>query len=79
MNVNADPSPLIGFTLDTTPIKLELAQYSSIMKEYEYVTLGTNDNWKELIAERNAKLKKAGSDKIVEEVRRQIEEWKKVK
>lgn len=79
VNVNAEPSPLIGFTLDTSPIKLELAQYDSIMKEYEYVTLGTNDNWKELIAERNEKLKKAGSDKIVEEVRRQIEEWKKVK
>ena len=79
VNVNAEPSPLIGFTLDTSPIKLELAQYSAIMKEYEYVTLGTNDNWKELIAERNAKLKKAGSDKIVEEVRRQIEEWKKIK
>ena len=79
VNVNATPSPLIGFTLDTAPIKLELAQYSSIMKEYEYVTFGTNDNWKDLIAERDAKLKKAGSDKIVEEVRRQVEEWKKTK
>lgn len=79
VNVSADPSPLIGFTLDTTPIKLELAQYASIMKEYEYVTLGTNNNWRELIAERNKKLKRAGSDKIVKEVRRQIEEWKKTR
>ena len=79
VNVNAEPSPLIGFTLDTEPIKLELAQYSSIMKEYEYLTLGTNDNWRELLDERNAKLKKAGSDKIVKEVRSQIEAWKKTK
>ena len=79
VNVNAQPSPLIGFTLDTTPIKLEIAQYTSIMKEYEYLNLGTNNNWKDLLKERNAKLKAAGSDKIVKEVRRQVEEWKKVK
>lgn len=79
VNGKATPSPLIGFTLDTSEIKLELAQYNAIFAEYEYLALGANDNWEELLAERDAKLKKAGSDKIVEEVRRQIEQWKKVK
>ncbi len=78
VNEKAEPSPLIGFTLDTTPIKLEIAQYTAIMKEYEYVNLGTNDNWAELLAERNEKLELAGSNKIVEEVARQLDEWKKV-
>lgn len=76
VNEKAHLSPLIGFTLNTENIKLELAQYNAIMKEYDYVKLGTNSNYEELIAERNEKLKKAGSDKIVEEVRKQIEEWK---
>lgn len=79
VNANASASPLIGFTLDTSKIKLELAQYDAIIKEYSYLALGAKDNWEELLAERDAKLKLAGSDKIVEEVRRQIEEWKKVK
>jgi len=78
VNETAEPSPLIGFTLDTTPIKLEIAQYTAIMKEYEYINLGTNENWAELIAERNEKLELAGSSKIVEETARQLEEWKKL-
>ena len=76
VNAGATPSPLIGFTLNTDNIKLEIAQYSAIMREYEYVRLGANSNYKELIAERDSKLKKAGSDKIIEEVRKQVEEWK---
>lgn len=79
VNETATASPLIGFTLDTENIKLEIAQFNAIKKEYDYVDYGTNDNWRELLNERNEKLKKAGSDKIVEEVRRQVEEWKKVK
>lgn len=79
VNEKAKASPLIGFTLNTENIKLEIAQYNAISKEYDYVRYGTNDNWRELLAERNEKLKKAGSDKIVEEVRRQVEEWKKVR
>jgi putative aldouronate transport system substrate-binding protein len=79
VNEKAEPSPLIGFSLDPAPIKLEIAQYSAIWKEYLYLDLGATPNYKELIAERNEKLKKAGSDKIVEEVARQLDEWKKTK
>ncbi len=79
VNAKATPSPLIGFSLDLQPIKLELAQYDAIWKEYLYLDLGATANYEELIAERDAKLKNAGSDKIVEEVRRQIEEWEKIK
>lgn len=79
VNAVAEPSPLIGFSFDPTPVKLEIAQYNAIWKEYLYLDLGATPNYKELIAERDAKLRKAGSDKIVEEVARQIEEWKKTK
>lgn len=76
INAKATVSPLAGFTLNTTPIQLELAQYSAIEKEYAYIEYGTTENWEELLAERNSKMKQAGSDKIVEEVRKQINEWK---
>lgn len=79
INKKAVPSCLTGFTLDTTPIKLEIAQYQAIMKEYEYLDAGTTPNYKEKLEERNKKLKDGGSDKIVEEVQRQINEWLKNK
>ncbi|MBR1970309.1 MAG: ABC transporter substrate-binding protein [Clostridia bacterium] len=77
INGKAKPSPLVGFSFDPSPVKLELAQYEAVKKEYTYLYKGATDNWKELLEERNKKMKAAGSDKIVEEVRRQIEEWKK--
>ncbi len=77
VNAKAEPSPLIGFSLNVQPIKLEIAQYQAIWAEYAYLDLGATPNYKELIAERDAKLKKAGSDKIIEEVTKQVEEWKK--
>ncbi len=77
INKKATMSRLRGFSLDTKPIKMEIAQYGAVMKEYEYLDKGTTPNYKELLKERNAKLKEAGSEKIVQEVQRQIDEWVK--
>ena len=79
VNGKAVVSPLAGFSLDRQPIKLELAQYDAIFNEYLYLDLGATANYKELLKERNEKLKKAGSDKIIKEIQRQIDEWKKTK
>ena len=43
----------------------------------EYLEKGATANYKELLKERNEKLKQAGSEKIVAEVQRQIDEWVK--
>lgn len=77
INAKATISRLKGFSLDTKPIQLEIAQYNAKWKEYTYLEKAAPDNWEELIAERNAQLKKAGSDKIVAEVQRQVDEWLK--
>jgi len=77
INKQATISRLAGFCLDQTPIAKEIAQYQAVKKEYEYLDKGTISNYKELIKERNAKFKKAGSDKIVAEVQKQINEWVK--
>lgn len=75
INGKAVPSPLMGFDFNRDPIKLEIAQYTAIEKEYEYLTWGTTENYKELIAERNQKYKAAGSEKILEEAKKQIDAW----
>lgn len=77
INMKAKMSRLAGFTLDTKPIKMELSQYEAKLKEYAYLDKGTTPNYKEVLEERNRKLKEAGSEKIVQEVQRQIDEWAK--
>ncbi len=76
LNASAPKSPLMGFVLDPEPIELELAQYAAINAEYATLELGAYPNYKELLAERKLRLKRAGSDRILEEVQRQINEWK---
>ena len=75
INGKAEISPLLGFSLDMEPIKIEVAQYRAVAKEYEYLDLGATPNYKEKLQERNGKLREAGSDKIVAEVRRQVDVW----
>lgn len=75
VNKSAMMSRLSGFVLDREPIKVEIANYEAIYKEYVYLDYGTTPNYKELLAERDAKMKAAGSDKIIAEVQRQIDEW----
>ncbi len=77
VNANAEKSVLMGFTLDTKPIQLELSQYASIMKEYEYLETGAAADYKKLLKERNDKLKAAGGEKIKDEIQKQINEWVK--
>lgn len=79
VNMKAQMSRLAGFTLNQKPIKLEIAQYNATLKEYAYLDKGTTPNYKEVLEQRNAKLKEAGSERIVAEVQRQIDEWVKNK
>lgn len=77
INMQAKMSRLSGFSIDLKPIKLQIAQYNAVMKEYEYIDKGTTPNYKELLEERNAKLVEAGGPQIIKEVQRQIDEWAK--
>lgn len=77
INKKAEISRLAGFSLDQMPIAKEIAQYQATVQEYKYLDKGTTPNYKELIKERNEKLKKAGSEKIVAEVQKQLDEWVK--
>ncbi len=76
VNEEAKPSPALGFTFDPTPVKTEVANASSVVKEYleglTYGILSVDKDYPVFID----KLKKAGSDKIVAEMQKQIDTWK---
>lgn len=77
VNENAAPSKLQGFTLDTDPIKIELAQVTAVVGEYKSsLNSGAAADPMKLYDEFQQKLVAAGDDKIVEEIQRQIDEWR---
>lgn len=79
LNADATPSPLLGFSFDPSNIKNEAAQCQSVLDEYlPGLLTGTNDPDRKL-PEFLDKLKAAGSDKIIAEKQRQIDEWLKTK
>ena len=80
INDDAVESKLMGFTLDTTPIKDELKQIDAVVEEYASIlNSGTAEDSESLYNEFVDKLIKAGDDKVIEEIGRQINEWKKTK
>lgn len=72
---NAVYSPLLGFTPDRTPIQNEIAQISTVAKQYcdplEKGMLDPESGLKEC----QDKLTEAGIDTVVAEIQRQVDEW----
>jgi putative aldouronate transport system substrate-binding protein len=75
-NDSATNAPLLGFQMDTTNITTELANLKNA-KEATYNSLfsGTLDP-KENLPKVNQKLKDNGLDKVMQEIQRQIDEWR---
>lgn len=74
-NDNAIVSPLLGFNFDTTNISTELANCTTVIdKQLQVLELGFVEP-KKGIKELNEALKVAGSDKIIKELQKQIDEW----
>ena len=76
MNDTAFPSKALGFVVDRGPIETEVAQTNAVWKELVEPIMNGYVAYDEAGAEAMAKLKEAGIDKIVEEVGRQLQEWK---
>lgn len=75
LNREAEISPLRGFTFNPSNVQSEIAQVGSVIKEYANGQYTTKDIDKH-IAERNEKMEQAGLQAIVDEVQKQIDEWK---
>lgn len=76
LNESAQKAPSIGFTFDSEPVKTEIANSATVVKEYldglNSVFLNLDQDYPDFIE----KLKKAGSERIIEEMQRQIDAWK---
>ncbi len=76
MNDTAFPSEALGFVVDRTPIETEIAQVTAVGDELVEPILNGWVPWEGNAEEAMQKMKEAGIDTIVEEVQRQLNEWK---
>ena len=76
INMEAIPSPLLGFSFDPEPVNSELAQCKSVVDEYlPGLECGAVDPVV-VLPQFLDKLEKAGSKKLMAEMQRQIGVWK---
>lgn len=76
LNQESKKSPLLGFSFNSEPVKSEIAQCKSVTDEFvPAMTTGAMDP-DEALPKFLDKLKKAGSEKIVAELQKQIDAWK---
>ncbi len=77
MNRSATPSVVLGFSFNSEPVKTELAQLAAVGAELgKPIGNGLVDAGESLPALIKAH-KDAGSDKVLAEVQRQVDEWAK--
>lgn len=76
INSTATVSPMIGFSLDSTPIKSELAQISAVMDEFIPALLTGSVEPSEIMPEFLNKLEASGADKVQKEIQKQLDAWK---
>jgi putative aldouronate transport system substrate-binding protein len=79
LNQSAKASPALGFSFDPTPVQTEIASISAVASEYTSVLDTGAVDPERALPEFLAKLKAAGSDRVVAEVQRQINAWKATK
>lgn len=71
------PVENLGFKFDASSLKTETGACLNIKAEFFEVLVDAPENYEAILEEYKAKLKSAGSDKIVAEAQRQYDEWKK--
>ena len=75
LNLSAKQSPVLGFVLNTDPIKTEISQVAAVSGEYGRIIANGAKNPDEYMSEYRKKLETAGINKIKDEVQRQIDEY----
>ncbi len=77
-NSEAQSSPILGFTFDPEPVQTEIANIQAVNDEYgPSLNTGAAKNLDQKLAEYIEKRKKAGVEKIVAEVQKQLDAWKR--
>lgn len=77
MNENAVVSSCMGFKANLDSISTEISQVLAVKTEFETsLKQGILSNWEEKLDEMIQKMKVAGSDVIIAEIQRQLDEWR---
>jgi putative aldouronate transport system substrate-binding protein len=77
LNASAPASPAMGFSVDTSKVSNQIAAVSSVINEYSVgLALGVFPDVDKTFGEFRAKMKAAGSDRIVAEIQSQLDAWK---
>jgi putative aldouronate transport system substrate-binding protein len=76
MNDTAFPSEALGFVVDREPIKTEIAQTTAVMEELVEPIVNGWVAYEEAAPEAIEKLNEAGAQVIIDEVNRQLQEWR---
>lgn len=74
LNDSAKTSPILGFSFDPEPVKMEVTNVSKVVKEYESL-VGGELPVEETNAEFLDKLNVAGIEKVITEMQKQIDEF----
>lgn len=78
-NDESKPSPALGFKFNSDPVSAEIAGLRNILDEFGPAVYSGSVEPSEYLPKLNEKLKATGIDKIVAEMQKQIDEWKKTK
>jgi putative aldouronate transport system substrate-binding protein len=77
LNDEATPAPTLGFVFDREPVKNEIAAITALTAEY--TPLGAKGSDSSILPKMMEDIKAAGSDKVKEELAKQIAAWQAAK
>lgn len=77
INQSAVFSPAVGFTFDPSPVRVEITNCQAVYTEFWYPLVSGvyGDQTYERLDVFISRLKESGSDKIIEEMQRQLDAW----
>lgn len=76
-NDSSTPAASLGFHFDAKPVRTEIASISNVSEEF-YPALATGTvNPEEYLPKANKKLEDAGIEKVINEIQKQYDAWKK--
>ena len=76
-NKEAPIDPNIGFSFDPTPVESEISQISAVGKEYDPILSNGLEDPAISAPAYYDKMEKAGREKVMNEIQKQYDEWKK--
>jgi putative aldouronate transport system substrate-binding protein len=75
-NDEAEKTPATGFDFNVDPVSIQVAAFGNIMSEYTSTLYSGSVEPSEYIPDLNKKLKAAGIQDVIDEMQRQIDQWK---